>query len=452
MKTLKDLREERASKIDAQGKMLKTEAGETRTADFSEEEQTRFNQLDADIEALDAQIEAAEKREKAEARIAAEKTKNKPARESEEERAAKNFDFGKALRSAAAGQNQEGLEKEVYEEAVNEARSIGQSVSGNVAIPNSVAAQMIKRNNQAMGLEKRDLNVGTNADGGFGVPTDIDTNMLTALRPRMVLAGLGAQTLGNLTGNYDQIAATKVTTAWEGETDDAAESSPTISKRGISPKRLATFLTFSKQLVLSSAPAIQQQLQNDMFNAVAEAVEAAAINGGGTGEPTGILATSGILAAYAGNPAASSTNADGAALKYEDINNLEGLIDAADANRGSMGYLTNSKVKKSLKNTKIDAGSGLFVWPQGAMELNGYNVAVSNLVPSDLTKGSGTGLSALIFGNFNDLVIAQWAGIDLTVDNITKAKKAQIEIVLNSWFDTMLRRTASFAAIKDAVA
>ena len=78
-------------------------------------------------------------------------------------------------------------------------------------------------------------------------------------------------------------------------------------------------------------------------------------------------------------------------------------------------------IRGKLKKTKTDSGSGIFVWPTGARELNGYNVGVTTQVPSTLTKGSSSGVChALLFGNFADLIIAirrnvlgQIAGSDL---------------------------------------
>jgi hypothetical protein len=82
--------------------------------------------------------------------------------------------------------------------------------------------------------------------------------------------------------------------------------------------------------------------------------------------------------------------------------------------------------------------------------LNGYRAFVSTQVPSNLTKGDGTGLHSVLFGNFNELIVGQWAGLDVVVDPYTGAKNALVSIVVNSWWDAALRHAASFAAIKDA--
>jgi len=81
----------------------------------------------------------------------------------------------------------------------------------------------------------------------------------------------------------------------------------------------------------------------------------------------------------------------------------------------------------------------------------GYKAGVSTQVPSDLTKGTGTALSAIIFGNWNDLMIGQWGGLDIVVDPYTLATTNMLRVVANSWWDVALRHPESFAAMVDAV-
>lgn len=83
--------------------------------------------------------------------------------------------------------------------------------------------------------------------------------------------------------------------------------------------------------------------------------------------------------------------------------------------------------------------------------VNGYNAAVTNAVPSDLTKGSGTALSAIIFGNFADLLIGMWGGLDLTVDPYSNSTSGTLRIVALQDVDVAVRHAASFAAATDVV-
>jgi HK97 family phage major capsid protein len=87
----------------------------------------------------------------------------------------------------------------------------------------------------------------------------------------------------------------------------------------------------------------------------------------------------------------------------------------------------------------------------GAPSLFGYQMVSTNQVPSDLTKGVGTGLSAEIFGNFNDLILAEWSGIDLLVDPYTASNTGTTRVTAFFDVDVGVRHASSFAAIKDMV-
>jgi hypothetical protein len=88
----------------------------------------------------------------------------------------------------------------------------------------------------------------------------------------------------------------------------------------------------------------------------------------------------------------------------------------------------------------------------GEGQLNGYRAAISSLVPSELEKGTGYNLHAIIFGNWADLLMGQFGGLDIVVDPYTQATNTLLRIVVNSWWDIAIRHSASFAAIKDASA
>ena len=147
--------------------------------------------------------------------------------------------------------------------------------------------------------------------------------------------------------------------------------------------------------------------------------------------PEGILNTSGIGAVELGT--------DGAAITWDAVVNLEREVEVDNALGGKLSYLTNAATRAALKTVKKDTGSGIYLLDslmgEGPATVNGYPLVVSNNVPSDLTKGSGTSLSALIFGNFNDIVIGQWGGIEVLVDPFTQATTAVTRYVINSFFD-----------------
>jgi HK97 family phage major capsid protein len=269
--------------------------------------------------------------------------------------------------------------------------------------------------------------------------------MVQPLGSRLVTREMGAQYFTGLIGGdlpLDAIAQGAVST-WHPEVGELSKSNITFENAKLSPHRLGTYIKVSKQFLYQTSPSVERAMRQNLFNSIDYAVDEAALNGSGTGnEPLGILNIPGI------GSVALGTN--GAAPTYENLVALEAAIEAQNAAQGSLGFVINSATKAKLKTTKIDAGSGLFVMPSNN-ELNGYKVAVTNLMSGDLTKGTGSNLSAIIFGNWNDLIIANWGGVDLFADPYTLATNGQVRIIVESFWDMAIRRTESFAAIKDAV-
>jgi HK97 family phage major capsid protein len=172
-------------------------------------------------------------------------------------------------------------------------------------------------------------------------------------------------------------------------------------------------------------------------------IDRAAIHGSGSSnQPTGILATSGI------GSVAGGTN--GAAPTYAHIVGLETQVAQDNADDGALNYLTNSKVRGKLLQTEKASSTAQFVWGDNNT-MRGYNAAVSNQVSSTLTKGSSSVASAIIFGNFNDLLIGMWGGLDIALDNSTGSASGTVRVVALQDVDIAVRHAQSFAAMLDAL-
>jgi HK97 family phage major capsid protein len=212
------------------------------------------------------------------------------------------------------------------------------------------------------------------------------------------------------------------------------------------PKRLGAYSVFSKQLVQQSSMSVENEVRANLEAAIGVALEVAAINGSGSGNiPKGILNFADAETVAIGTNGGAPTRAILLKMirKVLDNNNLAG-------NGQNFGFLTTNGIWETLANTPIDSGSGRFVWEE-MNSLMGYNAVRSNNVPGDLTKGTGTALNAIMFGNFSQLIMGQWGGLDLVIDPYTLAIKSQIRVVANSWWDINARHEDAFAIVKDAV-
>jgi len=236
------------------------------------------------------------------------------------------------------------------------------------------------------------------------------------------------------------------TASWVVEGSAASESTPTFSNISMAPKTVSARVSYTRQMLRQGSPDIENLLRRDLVRQIAVAIDTAALNGSGSSnQPTGVLNVSGI------GSVALATN--GAAPTYAMLPALEKEISIDNALLGSLAFCTDPKVISKLRTTgKQSSGvEGNFVMNDDG-RLAGYRVGVTNSMPSNLTKGSTSGsCSAMIFGNWSDLLIGEWGAIDLMVDPYTNADSGQVRVVAFSFVDIAVRHAQSFAAVQDIV-
>jgi len=291
---------------------------------------------------------------------------------------------------------------------------------------------------------QRDLTVGSNAAGGFLKGTDnMASDFVDALRPQLVLAGLGAKMLSGLQGDVTIPALNaRTSTYWVAESGVPTEGAPTVRQISLSPSTVGCYVDISRKLSKQSDPSAENIFRNDMVSQVASAIDAAGINGSGSSnQPTGILSTSGI------GSVAIGTNG-GAPTWASVINNIS-QVAIDNALGGNLAFLTNPQVAGKLRQTAKVGSSDSVMIMGDSNTLAGYQLAQTSNVPSTLTKGSSSVCSALIFGNFNDLIIAQWGGTDVLVDPYTGSGSGTIRVVVFADIDIAVRHAESFSATQD---
>jgi HK97 family phage major capsid protein len=437
MKNIKALKEERGSLLDELAGLQNVIEREARS--MSEKETSRLSEIEARLSAIASEVEKLEKLQN----LAAQAAGNSASRseEKEKQKMKEQYSFKRAMEMAISGRR-DGIEGEFNAIAAEEYQRSGVSVSAHsIKIPSEV----FKRDMTATGGS-------SGSEGGVNIQTSVGS-IIDVLLPKTVLRGLGVQQLSGLVGNLDlPTASTLPSAGWNTENGSATEKSPAFSKITFSPKRLAAYIQVSNQLLLQSSNSIDAYVRNWLLQAMAQSLEAAAIKGGGSNEPTGIIANSSVNVVFAGGATSNSTNANGAAPVWADVVNLMKAVE--NANGDGVAYLTNPLVKAKLQTTPRQSSGveGNFIWAAGGSELNGYPVAVSTLVPSNLSKGTSSTLSAAIFGDFSKMALASWGGMELTVDPYSGATAGLTNVVLNAYMDCNLLQPAAFAVCKDIVA
>ena len=294
-------------------------------------------------------------------------------------------------------------------------------------------------------------NVGGNLVGTDYRPQDF----IEFLYNNSIALGAGVQTLNDLQGDVAiPKRSGKGSTYWlSTETTAITAGNSTFSQITMTPKNVASLEKYSRQQVLQGLPAIETLIRSDMTTNLQLAMDSAILNGSGSsGEPTGILNTSGV------NSIAMGTN--GGAITIDALINLEGnvVIDNGIVNPASTGYLTNGKVVNDLKKLKDTAGQYLYnigsvVAGRGATpaSINGYTISDSMQLPSTLTKGSSSGnCSSVIFGDFSQCLVGLWGGLEITVgEDADDFSKALTSIRGIMTMDVAVRNPVSFGVIKD---
>jgi HK97 family phage major capsid protein/HK97 family phage prohead protease len=298
--------------------------------------------------------------------------------------------------------------------------------------------------------------------GGNLVATDLmDQDFIEFLRNNAVMLQLGVRTMPGLVGNVAIPRRSGVASTYYLSTQTTAitQSESTFDQVTLAPKNLAALSKYSRQTLLQGTPGIEELVRRDLTDGINLAIDLGILNGSGSsGQPTGIMQTSGI------GSVAMGTN--GGAVTLEKVVDLEAAVMNVNGavNPGNVAYLTNYKVLAALKKLRAGGsttGDGPFLFnTDGASlgrgptpgTLNGYPLAPTNQVPSNLTKGSSSGVcSALLMGDFSQAIVGFWGnGLEITVgedqDDFSKALTSVRGIVT---YDVAVRDPKSFAAILD---
>jgi len=117
------------------------------------------------------------------------------------------------------------------------------------------------------------------------------------------------------------------------------------------------------------------------------------------------------------------------------------------------GFATNaksvSKMRRTLRTTADTASTFIM---EGPAQLAGYPLASSQNVPSTLTKGTSSGVcSALIFGDWSQLMLGFWSELDILVNpyESTAYSKGNVQVRAMATADVAIRHPAAFAATVD---
>ena len=356
---------------------------------LSADEETEYNDLCKQIADVDNEL-----------RDLNDKLNNKETKTTMKE----NFSLLKAVRAIANNQTLDERSQEVVNAGIAEMRKSGQSYSGQIVLP----------------VEERAAVVAGTATNGQEAVAEDKLNILAPLRDALVLSAAGANFMTGLVGNVSIPTYSGTTVGWAGEVDAAKDGAGTFGEVELSPKRLTAYVDISKQFLIQDSASAEALLRKDIVDSLSNKLEATIL---------------GAVAGDATKPAVlfAGVTADTAAITFADILKMEQTLEEKNVG-GNIKFIASPAAKAILRTTAVGGTKSDLRMLMEGNEIDGISTLVTNGMTS---KG-------LILGNFNDLVIGQWGGIDLTVDPYTQAANGKIRLVVNAYFDAKPQRADSF--------
>ena len=315
--------------------------------------------------------------------------------------------------------------------------------------------------NLRFAMRAADYSFGTGAglsatSGGANL---VATNLMAGsfievLRAKARVLQLGARILSGLVGNVDiprQKAAGQ--TYWVGEGGTLTQTGAQFDKVSLSPKHIGALSVITRNMLQQSTPDVEMLARADLIATMALGIDAATLYGtGASGQPLGIANQSGIGSVIGGT--------NGAAPTIDNLIDLETCVTAANIDEEGMAYLTNAKVVGALK--KLKTTTGQYLWSNSPMgqrsgtpgEINGYTVARSNQARSSLTKGTGTNLSEIYFGDWTQVLVGEWGVIEILPNPYASGiyEQGGVELRVLQTVDVAVRHAQAFSMMSDAIA
>lgn len=291
----------------------------------------------------------------------------------------REYSFSRAILAQADGDwSRAGFEKECHDEIE---KRLNRPSSG-FFVPNDIQTH-------------RDLSVaGGGASGQYLVGTDhMPQSFIELLRSKTLMLKAGVRVMSDLVGNPSIPRQDGASTGyWISEGQPPTKSQLVLGQLTMSPKTCGARTEFTRQLLIQSAPSIDQLVKSDIAEVMARTLDAAIINGSGSnGQPTGFLNTTGV----------SAISKVGSDFAWADAIAFETAFANSDA-PGTPSWLTNPSVRGTLK-TRPKIGSTFPVFLLEGGQLNGYGLDVSTAFPAN----------TLTFGDYSTIILGEWGILEI---------------------------------------
>ena len=311
------------------------------------------------------------------------------------------FSLIKAINDVVNNRNINEDALNVIEMGATEMRKSGLSYSGQIQLPVEERAAATD-----------DAIVATVQTQGQEIVETEKLNILAPLYGKSILSEVGATFLTGLVGNISIPRYSGSTVGWKGEMIAADNGEGAFDTVELSPKRLTAYIDISKQFLVQDSVGAEEMLRADIVNALMAKLEQTIF----------------------GDAAGDATKPAGIFYGAEELNPSYAAVCEAEADvtdfTGDKRFVMSPSMRAQFKQTTISGEQTDLRLLMEGNEVNGYPVSASSNV---LKEGWA-------FGDFRELVVAQWGAIDIVVDPYTLATKNAIRLVINAFFDAAVRR------------
>ena len=323
------------------------------------------------------------------------------------------FNIGNLLRAEVTGDySNAGYEREMSQEA---ARNYPTSPRG-VVVPTEAI------------LGRASITSTGNAAGA--VTTDLNAGMfIDRLRPQSSVMAAGATVMTGLSRNFTVPKLAADTTAeWLAEGAAVSDSSMDIDSISMSMKRVSASQSFTREALLQAQPNLDDLVRSNIGTVLSQAIDLAGLEGtGASGQPTGILNTSGI----------NTLTAAGNTITHAEALTALAAIEADNISTANAVFIMHPNDYARIAQTTVDSGSGKFVIDAPNNSILGRRV----LQTTKATEGN------VYLGVYQHLLVAMFGGVDLVVDPYTNAASAKITITSHMMADVNVRHAQAFNLI-----
>lgn len=387
-----ELKEEKSENCDDKEKERSEDDPKDKETEESESED-KEDMKDEDTKSEDEPQDDNKDKEDMDEKDPDEKRNTKTLNKSRFNKMEKRFSLLKAIREVANNQQLDAASQAVINAGAEEMRKAGQPFGGQIQLPTE--------------LREDPVHYTVEADGEHVVVTDY-LNILEPLKAKNVLVAAGANYLTGLVGNIQIPSMTAENVYWEGEITDAKNGAGSFDHINMAPRRLSAYIDISKQFLVQDSLGAENLIRKQLVEAINDKLEATILSD----------------AAASGNVPAGIFNG----ITPTDITDYASVCDfeaKLDENNfvGDFKYVISPKAKAYLRSAiKGTNATGMIM----------ENDAIDGTAAETTTHMA---TDSMAYGDWSNLYIGQWGGIDLTVDNYTQATKGCVRLVINAFFD-----------------